>query len=120
MILARKLGEEEIKDVLVGATFMGSGGGGSGEQGLELLESLKKELGEVEIELISPEEMDPNGYAVMVAGIGAPKALKERGFGPEAKYAFETFQKVFSLSGREVKYLMAGELGGFNTMVPMC
>ncbi len=119
VILARKLGEEEIKDVLVGATFMGSGGGGSGEQGLELLESLKKELGEVEIELISPEEMDPNGYAVMVAGIGAPKALKERGFGPEAKYAFETFQKVFSLSGREVNYLMAGELGGFNTMVPM-
>ena len=115
----RKIGEKEIRDILVGATFMGAGGGGSREQGIELLEKLKKELGTVEVDLVSPEEMRPLEYAVMVAGIGAPKVLKERGFGPEAKYAFEAFRKVFSMSGRKVSYLMAGELGGFNTMVPI-
>jgi len=115
----KTLTEENIKDMIVGATFLGAGGGGSAKQGYELLEKLKKELGTVEVKLIDPEEMEESEYAVMVAGIGAPRAFKEKGFGAEAIHAFELIQKVSFLGGKQISYLMAGELGGFNTIVPM-
>ena len=41
------LKERDIKNIIVGATFLGSGGGGSPEHGLELLDSLKKERIEI-------------------------------------------------------------------------
>ena len=117
--MVRTLKKENIEDIIVGATFLGAGGGGSAKQGHELLERLEKELGSVEIKLIDPDEMKDSEYAVMVAGIGAPRAFKEKGFGPEAIYAFELIQKVSFLGGKPINYLMAGELGGFNTIVPM-
>lgn len=115
----RRLTKENIENILVGATFLGAGGGGSAKQGFELLEHLEKEIGSIEVTLVDPEEMKDSEYAVMVAGIGAPRAFKEKGFGPEAVYAFDLIQKVAFLGGKSISYLMAGELGGFNTMVPM-
>jgi hypothetical protein len=116
--MARKLNERDIKNILYGATFLGSGGGGTLKDGLRLLSDVASKK-TIELELINTSEIGSNEYAVMVAGIGAPKAMEESNFGPEAGYAFEAMQKIAFFSGKELKYLMAGELGGFNTMVPM-
>lgn len=116
--MARKLDENDVKNILYGATFLGSGGGGTLKDGLRLLSNVASKK-KVELELISTDEMGDNEYAVMVAGIGAPKAIEESNFGPEAGYAFEAMQKIAFFSGKDLRYLMAGELGGFNTMVPM-
>lgn len=115
--MVRTLGKQEVEEVLYGATLLGAGGGGSLRDGLRLLSEVAQ--GEVRVEMVNPKEMGPNEYAVMVAGIGAPRAMQERHFGPEACYAFEAIKKVAFLGGKNIKYVMAGELGGFNTMVPM-
>jgi DUF917 family protein len=113
----RKLNLQDLRDVAIGATFLGSGGGGSPENGLKLVE----EMGQVtnEITLVSPDEISDNEYVDMVAGMGSPVALKEKGFGPEAVYAFDGLQKLYGWLGLEFKYIMPGETGGFNTIVPI-
>lgn len=116
--MSRTLKEQDIKNILIGATFFGSGGGGSLRDGMRILSEVAKE-NKVEVVMVDPSEMAPNEYAVMVAGIGAPKVLEEKNFGPEAGYAFDTMKKLSFFAGKELNYLMAGELGGFNTMVPM-
>ncbi|NLS44286.1 MAG: DUF917 domain-containing protein [Firmicutes bacterium] len=110
--------ETDIKDILYGATLLGAGGGGALRDGLRLLSEVA-EKHDVKLEVIQPEDMKPGEYAVMVAGIGAPKAMEEKDFGPEAIYAYEMMEKIAFLGGKPLKYIMAGELGGFNTMVPM-
>lgn len=116
--MSKILKKQDIKHVLYGATFLGAGGGGTLKDGLRLLSEVSKN-GQVELEMIDPLEMKSNEYAVSVAGIGAPRAMEKSNFGPEAGYAFETMQKLAFFSGKKLKYVMAGELGGFNTMVPM-
>ena len=116
--MARVLSKKDVEEILYGATLLGAGGGGSLHDGLRLLSEVANKK-EVKVEMVDPEEMDPNDYAVMVAGIGAPRVLKEKNFGPEAWYAFDAMRKVAFFAGKNLKYIMAGELGGFNTMVPM-
>jgi DUF917 family protein len=113
----RKLSLDDLKDIVIGATFLGSGGGGSPENGMKLVE----EIGKVtkEIFLVSVDEVPDNEHIAMIAGMGAPKALKEKGFGPEAVYAFEGLEKIYSLVGVKFKYIMPGETGGFNSVTPI-
>lgn len=116
--MSKILKKEDIKHVLYGATFLGAGGGGALRDGLRLLSEISKDE-EIEVEMMDPLEMKGNEYAVSVAGIGAPRAMENANFGPEAVYAFEGMQKLAFFSGKKLKYAMAGELGGFNTMVPI-
>ncbi|MEB3691959.1 MAG: DUF917 domain-containing protein, partial [Caldisphaeraceae archaeon] len=115
----RILKEEDIKNIIIGSTFLGAGGGGSPEDGLGLIERLKKDGHKINVSLKDPEEMTSRDYAVMVAGIGSPRTFREKGFGPEAINAFETISKISFIGGKSITFLMAGELGGFNTIVPM-
>jgi len=112
------LKEKELRNVLKGATFLGAGGGGTLRDGLRMLDELVA-ADKAELTMLDCEEMGDNKWAVMVAGIGSPLALEGGDFGPEAITAFATMQKVSFLAGKNITYLMAGELGGFNTMVPL-
>lgn len=116
--MSKILNIQDIKHILYGATFLGSGGGGALKEGLKLLKEVS-EKGQVELEMIDPSDMKSDEYAATVAGIGSPRALEEVGFGQEGGCAFETMQKLAFFSGKKLKYTMAGELGGFNTMVPI-
>jgi len=116
--MSRIIGEQELKDIITGATFLGAGGGGSPEHGLILLDELIS-LNKAEVTLISHQEMADDEWAVMVAEIGAPRAFAGAESFPETVIAFTLLQDVAAQSGRSIKYLMAGELGGFNTMVPL-
>ena len=118
----RVLKEKDILEVLYGATLLGAGGGGSLKFGIDMMEELKKEGKDISIKLLSPEEIGDDEYAAMVAGLGSPVAMldnKNGMFGPDAIYAFKAFQKAYAMEGKTVKYLMSGEMGGFNTFVPM-
>jgi DUF917 family protein len=112
-----KITVNDLKDIVIGATFLGSGGGGSPENGLKLVEEISKLTKELTI--VSPEEIPDNDRVAMIAGMGSPVALKEKGFGPEAIYAFEGLQRLYGWLGVDFKYIMPGETGGFNTITPM-
>lgn len=120
--MARKLYEQDIIEILYGATLLGAGGGGSLKQGLAMLEELKKAGEVIEVDLLDLSEIGDNEYAAMVAGLGSPVAMlnpDQPMFGPDAVYAFKAFQKAFIAEGKECKYLYSPEMGGFNTFVPM-
>jgi len=113
----RVLKKESLLDVVAGATLLGAGGGGSPEDGIKLINKIL-EVAEG-VKLVGTDEVADNEYVAMVAGIGAPRVLKERGFDVEAVYAYEALERVYALTGIKISYLMPGEIGGFNTITPM-
>ena len=112
-----KLSIQDLKDAVVGATFLGSGGGGSPENGFQLVEEIAKHT--ADIELVSPNEVPDNAYVAMVAGMGSPVALKEKGFGPEGIHAFEGLERIYGWTGVSFNYIMPCETGGFNCITPI-
>lgn len=112
--MKRLLGKNELEDIAWGSTVLGAGGGGSPKEGLKLIGEMENE-----VELYDSQELPPKANAVMVAGIGAPRAFAEKSFGPEAVSAFEAIRKLASVGGVSISYLMPGEIGGFNTIVPL-
>lgn len=118
----RKLYKQDIVEILYGATLLGGGGGGTLKLGLDMLTNLEKEGNIIELELLELNEIEETDYAAMVAGLGSPLAMVDSKlpmFGPDAVYAFMAFQKAYKSEGKNVKYLYSGEMGGFNTFVPM-
>lgn len=118
----RKLLKQDIIEILYGATLLGAGGGGSLVFSLDMIAKLEEDKEDIQLDLLELDEMDDVSYAAMVAGLGSPVAMidsKLPMFGPDAVYAFKAFQKAFKADGKDVKYLYSGEMGGFNTFVPM-
>lgn len=112
------IGEQELRQIITGAAFLGSGGGGSPSDGLRLLDELVS-LHKATATLTPYTEMGSGDSAVMVAEFGAPKAFLEAESFPETVESFRRMQQVAAQSGKRITHLMAGELGGFNTMVPL-
>jgi uncharacterized protein len=110
----RLLDQTELEDIVWGATLLGAGGGGSSHDGLKLAKEIEKPVA-----LVDPADLHENCNAVCVAGIGAPKALADKGFGPEALFAFDAVKTATAIGGVNIKCVMPGEIGGMNTMVPI-
>lgn len=109
--------EEEIKDLLYGATYFGGGGGGAISAGMDMLMTLA--ASERKFELVTVDEMKANETSAMAAGLGSPLSMEEMNFGPEAVYVVEGMMEYAENMGRPVRYIYSGEQGGFNTMVPI-
>lgn len=115
-----KLYENDLKNIIYGATILGAGGGGSASLGFDLLETYKKSHpGEISVDMISPEDMSDTGYAAITAGMGAPKKLIGKDFTPYAVNSYETLAEMAAELGKDLKYTCAVEMGGFNTFVPI-
>ena len=110
----RILGKAELEDIVWGSTLLGSGGGGSPRDGLQLVAGMENE-----ITLLDPADLPESANAVAVAGIGAPKAIAEQGFGPEAIIVYDAMKSVTAIGGVKIDYLMPGEIGGLNTLTPL-
>lgn len=120
--MSRVLNKQDIVEILYGATLLGAGGGGSLKFGMDMINKLEKDDIKLDIELLDIDEIKEGEYAAMVAGLGSPIAMLDENlpmFGPEAVNAFKAYQKALKIENKEVKYLYSGEMGGFNTFVPM-
>ncbi|HWQ30175.1 MAG TPA: DUF917 domain-containing protein [Negativicutes bacterium] len=119
----RIMNEQQIIDVIWGATLLGGGGGGSMKNGMDLLEKYKQDHPStpLEITVYDYKEMEPDAYAAVTAGMGAPTAIKDVDFSAYATNAFEALQDMAAKMDppKRLKYSMAVEMGGFNTFVPM-
>jgi len=115
------LHEQDLINVIYGATVLGAGGGGSASLGLDLLNTYKKSNSgkPVELTLVDPKEMEDGAYAATTAGMGAPRALLGKDFTPYAVNSYEALVEMAAKQGKKLKYTCAVEMGGFNTFVPM-
>lgn len=92
----RILKEEQLIDVIWGATLMGGGGGGAMVGGTDLLDTYKKLHPEkpVELTLLETCDMDPEAYGAVTAGMGAPTVLKNVDFSQYAVNAFNALKEM--------------------------
>lgn len=122
-MVKRVIKEQSIIDVIWGATLLGGGGGGSMKSGMDLLEKYKADHPEKElaVTVYEVEDMDPQAYAAVTAGMGAPTKIKEVDFSAYATNAFMALQDMAAKLDppRSLEYSLSVELGGFNTFVPM-
>ena len=61
-----------ILNILLGASFLGAGGGGAYNLGVTMLDMLESEGHLLQLDTISVGDAAPDEYAAMVAGLGAP------------------------------------------------
>lgn len=113
----RELNKQDIIDVLYGCTVLGTGGGGSLEEGLQLMEK-HFEKGE-KLKLISLDELPDDEYVVTPYSCGAPSGEGDERFKDfelsdtaPAVLAMEALEDVL---GKKFYAVGSTELGGANT-----
>ena len=129
--------KEDLEYILEGSVLLGSGGGGSKESGKSLIAAILNEgknkrnmdrnMERNIVEYISPENVDDAAYMSVLAGVGAPEAMKESGFGYSAGRAFELLenehrkskQNVHDSSLNSFSYIVSGETGSIAMFVSM-
>lgn len=111
----RKLDENAIEKISIGAALLGTGGGGDPHLGkLMALQAVKK-YGP--ITLLDPEEVDDDALIVPSAMMGAPSVLVEKiPNGGEFRRCFEALSRYL---GKKVYATMPIEAGGINSMIPL-
>jgi len=108
------MNRQDLMNVIYGACFFASGGGGPIEMGLEFLEKIQQD-----VYLINTDKLDDNKKAIAVADMGSPNAVRQ-GLGYTAPInAFEVLQHhIEEKEGKRVSYLLPMELGALNTLIP--
>jgi len=105
----RYLLEENVEDIIRGATLLGAGGGGSAGPALKALEDLFDKTDRIELAELT--EVKDASKAIVSAGMGSPEVLLKEGWKGEQIYAFERAEKMFG----KIDYVLPVETGGFNT-----
>ena len=110
--------DDDLADLLNGATFYGSGGGGPKKMG-EIVNALIKKKGFPK--MVPPSAMADDDWAVIAAGVGSPEASGD--FKPEVvAHAVDVMETAMSADmGKDIKlsHMMAVEIGAGNTYMPI-
>ena len=116
----RELSREELYDILWGCAILGTGGGGSPEEGIDLIEEALA-AGKT-FRLADFDEVDPEILVGTPYACGAISPLTEediRKFAampkPEKDPALLAFEAVEKSLGQEIPAVISTELGGWNT-----
>lgn len=108
--MKRILHQQEIEDMIRGATLLGAGGGGSSRTGLQLVEEIR------EVILVEPGDVPDDSAVAVVAGMGSPVVLLKEGWKGEEVPALERLGEV---TGKKIDYVVPVETGGFNSVTPL-
>ena len=110
-----KIGLEDLDDIALGATFLGTGGGGDPYIASLMTRRAIEENGPVT--MLSLDEIDDDALVFACGNMGAPTVAIEKIMGadqpPAAVLALEAHL------GRQADLLMAFEAGGSNSMMPI-
>jgi len=110
----RRVGEEHLDDLAVGAAILGTGGGGNPYVGKLLAKQAIRAHGEVE--LVSVDEVPEDALVVPSAMMGAPTVMVEKlPRGDEIIRAFKALQEYL---GRPITHTVSAEAGGLNSTTP--
>jgi DUF917 family protein len=111
----RTIGLEDIDDLALGATLLGTGGGGDPYIAKLMVRQAIQEYGPIKV--VAPEELPPDGLVLTTALIGAPTVILEKiPAGVEYK---RSIQAMAQYLGSDPVALMPIEVGGMNTLIPL-
>lgn len=107
--------EDTVSDLALGATLLGTGGGGDPRIGALMAQAAVREHGSVRV--AGPAEVGDDGVVVPVAMIGAPTVILERiPGGHELDLVLDGFER---LHRQRVIGTMPIEAGGINSTIPI-
>jgi len=106
-------GDQELKNVVAGAAFLGAGGGGSPLQGYKLVDEVINAGKKTEVR--PPSEVPNDGFVASVYGMGAPSASR-LGYRNEHLRAHEMFDER---NARKIEFVVPFEIGAGNSAVPL-
>lgn len=110
----RRLYEKSLRNIVVGAGFLGAGGGGSIKEGMKIVDHiLQFDDG---VDLVEPSEVQDSNWGAVIAGMGSPKASleKARAYSPERALRYLEKEVGFASS-----FVIPFEIGAGNSMNPM-
>ncbi len=111
----RDLTLDQVDDLALGATLLGTGGGGDPYVGRLMLRQAIQTHGPVK--LVNTDELPDDGLVMTVAVVGAPTVLLEKI--PAGTEFITSVRALSSYLGREPVALMPIEVGGCNTLFPL-
>lgn len=112
--MVRKIGEQEIEDLAIGATVLGTGGGGDPYVGKLMAIRAIRENGPVT--LIEPYELPDNDLVIPTAAMGAPTVSVEKI--PNGREAYNSLRLLEKYLGKKAYATMPIECGGGNSTIP--
>ncbi len=110
----RKLGENQLRDIVIGAGLLGAGGGGSTAEGMKLVDRVL-EYGDG-VQLASPEELPATSWGAVIAGVGSPKSSLTRVRSVSPTLALDLLAKEVN---KDFSFVIPFELGAGNSLNPM-
>ena len=113
-----RINEEQMIDIIWGATLMGGGGGGSIASGLQLMDACRDASGHVPDAVMVPPKAMGDAYASATAGMGAPAAIIGTDFSKYAMNAAGLLAEMAKREGKDLKFTFPVELGGFSIFFP--
>ena len=110
-----EIGLSDLDDIALGATFLGTGGGGDPYIATLMTRRAITENGPVQ--MLMPEELDDDALVIACGNLGAPTVAIEKIMGADQPAA-----AVLALEkhlGRQADALIAFEAGGSSSMMPI-
>ena len=111
-----QLDRQALEDILQGACFLGSGGGGPLSGGSMLIDVILKQADSVAV--ADPAEVPADAMLASVAGLGSPDAASHSAdpFSHGPLHAFDLLEQSI---GSTFSYVIPAEVGAMNSMVPI-
>lgn len=110
---------EDLDWLATGAGILGTGGGGDPRLGRLRLNSIFDNDDYPDyVEIISPEELNPDATVASVGGMGAPTISREKF--PKGDEDLKSLRAIETASGDKMDAIIPGEIGGANSMAPLC
>lgn len=107
------LTNSDLTNIVFGACFFASGGGGPVSMAQTFLSRITKT-----VYFINTEDLASGELALVVADMGSPDAAKEgKGFTAPVN-VYQVMAQLMSGQGTAISYLMPIELGAVNTLLP--
>ncbi|WP_435064137.1 DUF917 domain-containing protein [Halobaculum sp. EA56] len=110
---------DDLEALGVGAGILGTGGGGHPRVGKLRLRTIFEDPTYPDaVEVIRPEDLSADATVASVGGMGAPTIGVEKF--PNGREEIRSLDAIETASGRTVDALIPGEIGGVNSIVPLC
>lgn len=106
---------EDIDNLVLGATLLGTGGGGDPYIARLMVRQAIADYGPITV--AEPHELDPDGLVLTTAIIGAPTVILEKI--PAGNEFTGGVKALSSYLGKKPVAIMPIEVGGMNTIIPL-
>jgi hypothetical protein len=110
----RSVGKPEMVDICLGGGILGSGGGGSVQEGLMIIDRIL--ISGSSVDLLAVDEVGDEAWGAAVAGMGSPAASRDQPRTNSPRLALEALAGAL---GFHADFVVPFEVGAGNSLTPM-